>query len=271
MATTQKHSSAAAVSNFSDALFQVAHRFSVYTAFDDFLTMAIAAVTQNTLQQVSYYEAEYLAVMEKYKSLEVRHEFPKAFASLIMEMEERVSSEQGNDVLGEFFELNISNGKNGQFFTPYHVCMMMASLSSGEEKETPETKSLRILDPTCGSGRMLLASSRINGPGHEYYGVDIDPTCIKMAALNLFLNGVWNAELLCANTLLPQDFRVAYRTSLFPLGIFKIEQKEKSKLWHLLNPLFTEKETTTPKHDLQETTFTGRARQDGTQLDLFSF
>lgn len=104
MATTQKRNSINSASKFSDTIFKVAHRFSVFTAFDDFFTMAIAAFTQNIQQKVSYYEEEYLAVMEKYKSLELRHEFPKAFASLIIEMEERVLSEQGNDVLGEFFE-----------------------------------------------------------------------------------------------------------------------------------------------------------------------
>ncbi|MBS4064732.1 MAG: SAM-dependent DNA methyltransferase [Chitinophagaceae bacterium] len=254
-------------SSFSSSMLQIAHRFSLFTAFDDFLTMALAAVTQNLHTGESWYEQEYLAAMEKYKSLEIRHEFPKACASLITEMEARIGSSEGNDVLGEFFEQYISNGKNGQFFTPYHVCMMMASITCGEQV-SPEGKVQRIIDPTCGSGRMLVASSRILGPRHEYYGIDIDPPCIKMSALNLFLNGVWNSEVMCANAVLPADFSFSYRISLLPLGIFKIEDNEKSKLWHLYNASF-EKEVGSDSIVLNPVPFSERKKDDGTQLPLF--
>lgn len=265
MASSKKR--VVASSSFTASMLQIARRFSLFTAFDDFLTMALAAVTQNLHTGQSWYEGEYLAAMEKYKTLEVRHNFPKAFASLISEMDNRVGSELGNDVLGEFFEQHISNGKNGQFFTPYNVCMMMASMTCGE-RSSPEGKVELIIDPTCGSGRMLIASSRIVGPGHEYYGIDIDPTCIKMSALNLFLNGVWNSEVMCANALLPSDFSFSYHVSFLPLGIFKIEDKEKSKLWHLNNTSF-EKKSIGDYIVLNPTPFSERTKDEGTQLPLF--
>lgn len=265
MASSKK--GAVASSSFTDSIHHIARRVSLYTAFDDFVTMALAAVTQNLHTGESWYEGEYLAAMEKYKTLEVRHEFPKAFASLVSEMDDRVDSSLGNDVLGEFFEEHISNGKNGQFFTPYYVCMMMASMTCGE-RSSPEGKVERIIDPTCGSGRMLIASSRILGPGHEYYGIDIDPTCIKMSALNLFLNGVWNSEVMCANALLPSDFSFSYRISFLPLGIFKIEDREKSKLWHMHNASF-EKKSGGDSIVLNPTPFSERPKDEGTQLPLF--
>jgi type I restriction-modification system DNA methylase subunit len=253
-------------SAFAQSILSIAHRVSLYTAFDDFLTMAIAAVTQNPGTKLSWYEGEYLHVMEKYKTLEVRHEFPNAFASLIMEMEDRVTDQSGNDVLGEFFETHISNGHNGQFFTPYHVCLMMALLTAGDTASKHD-RPQRVINPTCGSGRMILASSRVLGPGHEYYGVDIDATCIKIAALNLFLNGVWNCEVMCANALSPFDFRFSYHISFLPLGIFKIEDKEKSRLWHLYNASFEKKES--QAHTIvSPIQFSGR-QQDGSQLNLF--
>jgi type I restriction-modification system DNA methylase subunit len=252
-------------SSFAQSLLSIAQRFSLFTAFDDFLTMAIAAVTQNPGTKLSWYEDEYLHVMEKYKTLEIRHEFPNAFTSLIMEMEDRVSDQRGNDVLGDFFETHISNSKNGQFFTPYHVCLMIASINEGSS--LGKGKPQRVLDPTCGSGRMILASSRVLGPGHEYYGVDIDATCIKIAALNLFLNGVWNCEVMCSNALSPFDFRFSYHISFLPLGIFKIEDKEKSRLWHLYNASFEKKES--QAHTIvSPIQFSGR-QQDGSQLNLF--
>jgi type I restriction-modification system DNA methylase subunit len=255
-------------SAFAQSILSIAHRVSLYIAFDDFLTMAIAAVTQNPGTKLSWYEGEYLQAMEKYKTLEVRHEFPNAFASLIMEMEDRVTDQMGNDVLGEFFETHISNGHNGQFFTPYHVCLMMASFTGGDTTAKHD-KPQRVIDPTCGSGRMLLASSRVLGPGHEYYGVDIDATCIKMAALNLFLNGVWISEVMCANALSPFDFRFSYHTSFFPLGIFKIEDKEKSRLWHLYNASF-KKKGSEEQSIVSHIQLSGR-QYDGSQLNLFEF
>jgi type I restriction-modification system DNA methylase subunit len=222
---------------FEKSLFNIGRRFSVSKVFDDFLTMSIAACTQNLITGKSWYEDEYMSTIEYYKDSELRYEFPKAFASLISEMEERVGSSMGNDVLGEFFETHISNGRNGQYFTPYPICQFMASIVHTGEEE----KSLRILDPSCGSGRMLLAH-RNNGGNHKYYGIDIDRTCVKMTALNLFLNGIWNSEVMCANSLSPDDFVISYRVSLFPLGIFKIEEKEKSLLWNLHRDSFDKRE-----------------------------
>lgn len=149
----------------------------------------------------------------------------------------------------------------------------MPSITVSEKTAGTEDQSgrpLRIIDPTCGSGRMLLASSRVNGPGHEYYGIDVDRTCVKMTALNLFLNGVWNSEVLCANALLPNDFVIAYRISMFPFGIFKIEVRDQSKLWHLHQASFVQEAK--PKGTdiiLDPTPFTDRKKDDATQLDLF--
>jgi type I restriction-modification system DNA methylase subunit len=241
---------------FEKSLFNIGSRFSVSKAFDDFLTMSIAACTRNIVSDTSWYEDEYMSTIEYYKDSELRHEFPKAFASLISEMEDRVGSSMGNDVLGDFFEQHVSNGRNGQYFTPYPICQFMASIVHTGEKE----KSLRILDPTCGSGRMLLAAHRNNGIGHTYYGIDIDRTCVKMTALNLFLNGIWGSEVMCANSLSPDDFVISYHISLFPLGIFKIEEKEKSMLWNLHRNSFEKREVKP---------FNEPPKEGGSQLLLF--
>lgn len=253
-------------SKFAESILLISHRFSLFTVFDDFLTLAIAACTQNLETRKSWYEDEYLKTIAKYKDLDVRQEFPKAFASLILEMEDRLSSPLGNDVLGEFFEEHISNGRNGQFFTPNHICQLMVAMG---HKESEEKKPLRIIDPTCGSGRMLLASSKLHGQEHEYYGIDIDRTCVKMTALNLFLNGVFNSEVLCANALLPGDFVISYRISFVPLGIFKIENKEDSRLWHLQNNFFTTHDKKGAEIILDQTPFNERNKDDSVQLGLF--
>jgi len=259
-------------STFSETIFKIAHRFSLAQVFDDFLMMAIAACTINPETKLSYYEEEYLTTIAKYKDSDLRFEFPNAFAQFIQEMEERFHSDSGSNVLGEFFEQHISNGRNGQFFTPQHVCDFMASIThSAKENNIEDTRPLRILDPACGSGRMLIASHKIMGRGHEYYGIDIDRTCVKMCALNFFLNGIWRSEVMCANALMPNDFVIAYRISLLPLRIFKIEEKENSTLWHLYRNSFasSKKEHINPTIKFDSTPFIEIKRDDGMQLNLF--
>lgn len=254
--------------SFAESILEISYRFPIHQVFADFLTMAICAYTQNPRSKVSYYENEYLSVIAPYKDSEVRFLFPQALASLEDEMTERINSQAGSDVLGEFFENNLSHGRNGQFFTPFSVCQMMAKMAT---VETKEERPLRILDPTCGSGRMLLASFEAIGRGHEYYGIDIDPLCAKMTALNLFLHGIWGSEVMCADALRPDDFVISYRISLFPIGIFKIEKKENSKLWQMHRNSFNKikSEPLSNNITLDTTPFSDRKKDDGTQLKFF--
>jgi hypothetical protein len=256
--------------SFADVILGISYRFPLHQVFDDFLTMTICACTQNIVTGKSWYEDEYMAIIEKYKESELRHEFPNAFATMVNEMEERFDSSLGNDVLGDFFEQHISNGRNGQFFTPFPICQFMAAITNEENIERKE-KPLRILDPTCGSGRMLIASFKVNGYGNEYYGIDIDRTCVKMTALNLFLNGIWPGEVMCANSLSPTDFVISYRVSFLPLGIFKIEHKEDSKLWHLHRNSFVKesKPSAGSLIQLDSTPFSERNKDNSIQMDLF--
>ena len=250
--------------SFSETLIEISHRFPLHQVFEDFLTMAIAASTQNPATGKSWYEEEYLATIEPYKDSDLRFLFPLAFGQLVCEMQAGVQSSQGMDVLGEFFEQHISNGRNGQYFTPYPICQLIASMTLGEGEK--EKRELNILDTSCGSGRMLLASHYIKGPGHHYYGIDIDRICVKMAAINLFYNGMWGSEVMCANALAPGDFVCSYKISLLPFGIFKVTVKEESALWKMHQESFkamqesTVRVTATPFHP---------EKDQGTQLDLF--
>lgn len=196
--------------------------------------MTICAVTQNLHTGKSYYEDEYLNTITKYKDDNLRFHFPKMFACLTNEMDERFHSDSGNDILGEFYEENIYRKGAQQYFTPWPICHFMAKSSIDESRKVVTDRPLRILDPACGSGRMLIATEQMAGQSQEYYGIDIDLTCVKMTAINLFMNGMFHSEVLCANTLLPEDFRISYKPSLLPIGIFKLERKEDSPLWHLL-------------------------------------
>lgn len=268
---TKKQPAETSKSIFAEIIFKVSYRFSVSQVFADFLTMTIAACTRNPQTGLSHYEEEYLETIARYKDSELRFEFSKAFAALVNEMEDRVHDSNGNDVLGEFFEQHVSSDRKAQFFTPFPICQFMASITGSNASETfQREKPLRILDPACGSGRMLLAAYKIHGGGNEYYGIDIDQVCVKMTAINLFLNGIWNSEVMCANALAPDDFVISYHISLLPFGIFKIEEREKSLLWHLHQNSFS-KPTEKQPEKKSNFIFTDKTIDPhGTQMDLFS-
>jgi len=256
---------------FESHLRAFSYRYDERTVFDDFLTMSVCALSQNPDTGKSYDEELYLETISNYKNDELRFRFPKMFASLVLEMEERTGSSMGNDVLGEFYEQNLYRKGTSQYFTPYPVCHFMASAICEEHKEIGSKRPLRILDPCCGSGRMLLAAKTISGPYHEFYGIDIDATCVKMAAINFFLNGMFSSEVLCADALVPEDFRVSYVISFAPLGIFRIAEKEKSPLWHLLKASFSKeaKQKTGQPLGVETLEMKSHVSPDGTQLSFF--
>ena len=257
--------------NETDTFEKVINRFQYHydtrIVFDDFLTMTLCSFSHNTATGKSYDEDLYIETVDKYKNDKLRFEFPKLLACLTNEMTNRMESDTGYDVLGEFYEQNISRKDSGQFFTPWHICTFMAKMMYDASLKEVIDRPLRILEPSCGSGRMLMAMLKEAGPYHEYYAIDLDSTCVKMTAINLFLSGLFRSETMCANALLPEDFRVSYRASFLPFGIFRVKEKEQSPLWQILknswNGSTENKETKAPPE------FEGKLIEPGNQLTIF--
>lgn len=93
------------------------------------------------------------------------------------------AAEDYHDPFGAPFMERISHGQNGQFFTPEHICTLMA--------ETVDTASDTISDPCCGSGRLLLAglkTARANGKEPEIVACDLTSLCSRMTLMNLLIN-----------------------------------------------------------------------------------
>jgi len=227
---------------FASLMQTFEYRYELRAVFEDFLTMTMCAVTVDPMKKQSHYEDLYIETIAKYKNDPLRHHFPKLFAALVIEMEAMKDGSGGNDILGNFYEFHFCRKGSGQFFTPWPICEFMATSIIGDSERDTEEQPLRILDPCCGSGRMLLCGAKHNGKHHHYFGIDIDPTCVKMTALNLFFNGIFHAEVMCADALSPDDFRISYQLSLLPLGIFRITDKQRSPLWHSHLQAFQKKE-----------------------------
>lgn len=89
---------------------------------------------------------------------------------------------------GLYEEMYQTRGKAstlGQFYTPEHLCNLLTMcVGTGDEN--------RINDPSCGSGRTLLAhfaDSKFSPKGY-YIGEDIDTISVKMCALNMMIHGM---------------------------------------------------------------------------------
>ncbi|PQJ12990.1 hypothetical protein CJD36_004395 [Flavipsychrobacter stenotrophus] len=252
---------------FAQMMATSTYHYDLRSVFDDLLTMSLCALSYNPLTGKFHDEDLYMATVGKYQTSDFRFQFPKLFAQLVAEMEERVDDSQGNDILGAYFEQHLCRKNSGQFFTPFHICTFMAETLRDGSKDS--SRRQRVLDPTCGSGRMLLAGSKSLGKDHEYYGIDVDHTCVKMAAINLFLNGVFHSEVMWADALLPDDFHMSYRISFLPFGIFRIQHKEQSKLWHMYRNSFPEKKVVTKQPIVWPSQTSERHSGDGSQLKLF--
>ncbi|HEC99873.1 MAG TPA: hypothetical protein ENN18_05775 [Proteobacteria bacterium] len=81
----------------------------------------------------------------------------------------------------------------GQFFTPWNVALMMAAMAMGERPDEDPEGPIKIYDPACGSGVMLLAGKAVAAGRHgrealrryRFYGTDIDPICANMCRIQM--------------------------------------------------------------------------------------
>lgn len=166
-------------------------------------------------------EARYLEIIKRYsrEELDMLGALMREYLRLVCE---KTDNGGWYDALGMIYEWLSSNWKRsglGQFFTPEGVCEFMAqSLQPGLHES--------LMEPCAGSGRMVLAARRSKKvleqerargedglllPAGLTVAVDVDPVCVKMTAVNLFLHGI-KAEVVCANTLDPYAYRFAYHT-----------------------------------------------------------
>lgn len=146
----------------------------------------------NTLDGV--YNDRYMEIVKHYEDKREKGDraidhFAEATSLLVQE-----TQELQRDVLGEIYMVRITYGEHGQYFTPDPITDFMTEIVGLEPDEQG-----RICDPTCGSGRFLISASKKN-PDALFVGMDLDPRCAKMCAINMYLFDL-NAIVLQGNTL----------------------------------------------------------------------
>lgn len=141
---------------FLNTFRKLTYRHRAWDVWRDFIVM-FACTISNSVDKSHYEEREerYLKIINKYDKAE-QEIFPELTAFTIMALDD--NSEQ--DFLGKMFmDLNLGNESNGQFFTPYHVCQLMADIAVGDNLTEIEQRGfVSVHDCCCGAGAMFIAA-----------------------------------------------------------------------------------------------------------------
>ena len=143
-------------------------------------------------------EARYLTIVKKYDADTVS-DIARAFGLFQL-----ITAEDKGDVLGEcYLGLGLGNDAAGQFFTPTAVSKLMNAMIFAErapalvESRRKSGEPVRVHDPAVGAGSTLIAGIDLLDEQDvafrdiiEFDGVDVDPTCVMMAYLQLSVRGV---------------------------------------------------------------------------------
>lgn len=157
--------------------------------FDDFLQIIVCCLSMGRKEEL------YFKTIKPYSKEELNL-FSQAFASLIVQ----IDNAPLEDPFGDYFEEFLSNSRNGQFFTPVCVCDLMVQLTTAiHPNEERKEGDVRVYDPACGSGRLLLSAAK-QDMKQFFIGADISYTCCLMTIINLCLNSL-NGEVLHMNTI----------------------------------------------------------------------
>ena len=155
--------------------------------FQDWVQMAGISVA-NQLFYDQRLEDQYLMLAKKYTDDQLR-EMCRWTARLVELFEEDI-----NDYLGSIYMmLNAGNSRTGQFFTPFHVCELMARVALTGYSGGKITAN----EPSVGGGANILAVAKeMQRLGYDYQSLldivaqDLDYKCVWMSYLQFSLAGI---------------------------------------------------------------------------------
>lgn len=135
---------------------QACRRHNRWTVWADFVVMAAISIS-NTVDKSNAESREktYMTLASKYDKSEL-----ECICRMFAEVVNGIDVNPDQDFLGELFmTLELGNDHNGQFFTPYNVCKMMAKMTYGKDlEERIERRGwVSVNDPACGAGALLVA------------------------------------------------------------------------------------------------------------------
>lgn len=119
-----------------------------------------------------------------------------------------MDGKQDYDVLGFIYEYLISNfaanagKKAGEFYTPHEVSVLMSEIIADHLKDR---ETIRIYDPTSGSGSLLInighsVAKYMKGEGKiEYYAQELKENTFNLTRMNLVMRGIKPSNIFVRN------------------------------------------------------------------------
>lgn len=165
--------------------------------------------------------------------------FSEYLTEWIRIMQFQLGKSEWYDAFGELYMANIASksqqSNNGQFFTPIGICDLMVLVGNNQENVIGQCCS----DPTCGSGRLLLAW-HVRNLGNYLCAEDIDHTCCLMTCCNFLIHGCVG-EVICHDSLNPDSYNYGWMINehlnnplhkYYGIPTIRSIDKEESRVWH---------------------------------------
>lgn len=136
---------------------------------------------------------------EKLKQTSDDKRVDQSLAMQLLKVISNIPDDLSGDVFGRVYEYFLGKfaasegAKGGEYYTPTSVVRLMVEMIEPYEG--------KILDPACGSGGMFVQSAKFvaeyrrhDSAGNELkaYGVEKEENTVKIARMNMFLNGLRN-------------------------------------------------------------------------------
>ena len=180
-----------------DNINRMAGKYTPHQVFADWVEMSALSIAQS-IEPDEEREEAFFGIAKKYSE-------DDSFTLGCMLGRLSFLLENGlDDYLGKIYmELSTGNSHTGQFFTPFHVCEMMAGIALANYNGGIEY----LNEPSSGGGANILAYAKVmKAKGYNYQQLlevkaqDLDYKCVYMTYLQLSLAGV-NAEVIQGNSL----------------------------------------------------------------------
>jgi type I restriction-modification system DNA methylase subunit len=188
---------------------EVGRRHDRRMVFRDFVTMSAVALSKLDLRQAEAREDLYMQTVCKYSREEAA-----TIAHMFAELQEGLHVSP-RDILGEIYmQLELGNSRMGQFFTPHHICQLMADITMSDDIVAKVARHgfVTVNEPASGSGATIIAMMlAIQDRGLNYQrhvhviATDLDSTAAMMAYVQLSLMHV-PAVIVHGNTLTLEEY-----------------------------------------------------------------
>jgi len=183
----------------------------------------ISAVKQRLYEVFANVKKKYKYIFKGNETIELNDRVLKYVVGELMRFN---LLDTDTDVKGEAYEEIVGpnlRGDRGEFFTPRNVCNMVVEMvfSLFPEERLTSPGALKILDPAVGTGGFLISGiNKIKSlflkrgmrydqlrdsvrevANSNFFGIDFNPSLVRVAQMNMVMHGDGSANIVNANSL----------------------------------------------------------------------